>query len=232
MGKQNAKFSCPRLPGEAYYENNTPLPGIWAHMVRMCTLWTDLKNHIYRYMIGDIPAPWSPDSEYSLINARLLHFESTFLDFYRYPLSKFSERSSDEIKEKRRFWLPWMNSQLTYHTYHAILNHPFLRAVTSSMSRFGQNVFWRTSSDLALLHATWISRLLRLCAERKLEVSDPFLAQPAAVAASLHLYYCQAGDDNVRSAAAENLSTCRLFIRKLAEHWPVCQSVVSHSANS
>lgn len=227
MKRRTTNSKCPQLPCEAYNEDDTPAPGIWAHTVRLFAVWGDLRNYVDRYASGDIQTPWSPKSEYTQINARMIDFETSFMDFYRYPKSKFWERSIDEINTKRQFWLPWMSVQLTYHALHAVLNHPFLRAVTNSMSRFGQNVFWRTSSDLAFLHGSRIAQILEICAERQLEASNPFLAHHAAVAASLQLYYSHAADEKVRRAADANLATCRTFLGKLARLWPICRSIVS-----
>lgn len=228
LNVQKSNIKCLGLPYEADYEMGTPGLGIWAHLVRLSTVWTDVRDYVSCCANGNIKAPWLPDSQYNTINSRILDFETKFLDYYRYPKAKFAERTQEEISSKRQYWLPWMSTQMTYHTLHAVLNHPFLRAVTQSVSRFGQNVFWRASSDLALLHGNWLARMITMFSEQKLEASDPFLAHSAAVAASLHIYYCQAVDESVRSTAEANLEVCRSFVRKLAAHWPVCYYLVGH----
>jgi hypothetical protein len=152
--------------------------------------------------------------------------ECIFPTAYRYDSAKFSERTVEEIHEKRHFWLPWMKLQVTYHTLLSVLNHPFLYSSRASKPRPGPNAFWRTSTDLALLHSTWIARLIAMAGKKELRLADPFFAHAAAVAATLHSYWSRATDSRIRTPAVNNLEICRSFIAEMGFHWPICQSIV------
>lgn len=200
---------------------------MWAHMVRMASVWGEVRVFVSRCTDGQIKAPWHSDSEYAQINAQLLDMETTIPSFYRYDVAKFPERDEAEIVEKKAFWLPWVRLQITYHTIHSVINHPFLYSSKASMPRPGANAFWRTSSELALLHSTWIARLIGMATNKGLELADPFFAHSAAVAATLHSYWARASDGRIRGPAVRNLQLCRSFISDIGAHWRLCRSIVS-----
>jgi hypothetical protein len=145
----------------------------------------------------------------------------------RYENCRFSERSIEEIQEKRQHWLVWIQVQILYHAIHSTLNHPFLYSQQASRHKRGPNVFWRTSSELAILHSTWITRLIDMALKKDLEIYNPFIAHCAAVAATLHFYHSRAADSSINSGALANLNKCRFFIGQLESHWPICESIVS-----
>lgn len=217
---------APLLPQEIDGEQDHSF-GIWDHMVRSATLWEEVRLYIWRCAEGQAKAPWQPDSGYTAINSHLLDMECAFPQSCRYDSARFQERSTREISENRSFWLPWMKIQVTYHTILSVLNHPFLYASRNKNPRPGPNAFWKTSTDLALLHSTWIARLLDMAKKKDLQLSDPFFAHAAAIAVTLHLYWSRVSDSRIRNPARDNLAICRCFLADLASHWPVCQSIVS-----
>ncbi|CAK7236765.1 hypothetical protein SEUCBS140593_009729 [Sporothrix eucalyptigena] len=202
---------------------------IWLHMVRSASLWGLVRSYVWRCHVRNTPhAPWHPDADYTAIYAQLLDMEGAFPLTFRYDAARFIDQPLDELKRQGDFWLPWMKIQVTYHTIHSVLNHPFLYSPRVSQPRpGGPNAFWKTSTDLALLHSTWIARILGMAYKKGLALADPFFVYAAAVAITLHLYWSRAADPSIRAAAEKYIEVCRTFISELAAHWPVCRKMVS-----
>lgn len=210
---------------------------IWLHMVRSASLWGLVRAYVGKCCQGrggrgkgrdqERRAPWQPDSDYTAINAQLLDMEGAFPVSFRYDASRFLERTTADLRRHAAFWLPWMKIQVTYHTLHAVLNHPFLYSPRVAQPRPppGPNAFWKTSTDLALLHSTWIARLLGVASHKGLVLEDPFFGYAAAVAITLHLYWSRAADPAIRAAADKYIQVCRTFVGELAQKWPVCRSI-------
>ncbi|KIX07126.1 uncharacterized protein Z518_05103 [Rhinocladiella mackenziei CBS 650.93] len=225
---QQTTAPCPLLPQDLYTDDGEKSIGIWGHMVRSATLWGEVRNYVSRCAEGQVRAPWQPTSGYTIINSHLLDMECAFPTSYRYDSAKFVEHTNEEIFEKRQFWLPWMKIQITYHTIHSVLNHPFLYSSRASKPRPGPNAFWRTSTDLALLHSTWIARLIGMANKKGLKLADPYFAHAAAVAVTLHSYWSRATDSRIRVPAVNNLEICRSFITEMGCHWPICRSIAEN----
>lgn len=221
---------APLLPVEPRGSRNHLSLGIWAHLIRSASLWGLVRAYIWRCADGLAIAPWKSDSQYTAINSRLLEMECVFPTSYRYDAAKFSERSEEELNADRDFWLPWMKIQLTYHTLHSVLNHPFLYSSRESRPKQGPNAFWKTSTDQALLHSTWIARLINMASEKSFVLADPFFGYSASVAATLHLYWSRSADSRVQESAKGNLKICRALIAELGARWPICQTMVSSSS--
>jgi hypothetical protein len=220
---------APLLPQEIHNIHGDQPVGIWSHMARSANLWSQIRDYVRTCAVGEGKSPWHADSGYTAINSQLLDMECGFPNAYRYDSAKFLERSSEELNRKRDFWLPWMKIQVTFHTIHSVMNHPFLYSARASKPRPGPNAFWKTSTDLALLHSTWIARLIDMAAKKSLGLSDPFFAHAAAVAVTLHLYWSRATNPKISAPAEANLQACRTFLAEIGRHWPVCQNIVSQT---
>ncbi|CAK7211063.1 hypothetical protein SCUCBS95973_001003 [Sporothrix curviconia] len=224
-----------RRPGTAAERASPHIISIWLHMVRSASLWGLVRAYVWRchHEQHHPPAtdpsarpPWHPDADYTAIHAQLFDMEGAFPVMFRYDASRFMDRPLDELLRHRDFWLPWMKIQVTYHTIHAVLNHPFLYSPRVSQTRpGGPNSFWKTSTDLALLHSTWIARILGMAHKKGLPMSDPFFVYAASVAITLHLYWSRAADPSIRTAAEKYIIVCRSLIAELAGHWPVCRNM-------
>jgi hypothetical protein len=217
---------CPSLPQEPYNDEEEKSLGIWAYMTSEASLWREVRLHVSRCADEETSAPWRPDSIYTLINSHIVDFESSVPVTYRYDMANFMERSPDELSANRQYWLPWMRVQITYHAIHCVLNHPFLYSSRRSKHPLGTNAFWKTSSQLALLHSTWIARLLDMADKKDLRLSDPFFAHAAVVAATLHSYWGRATDPTISAPARKHLEICRSFVTNIGTHWPICRSMV------
>ena len=218
---------APLLPLEVQSNRGERSLGIWAHMVRSASLWGLVRAYVWRCAMGQAKAPWQPDSDYTAINSQLLDMECAFPTSYRYDCANFMERAPEALHKHRDFWLPWMKIQITYHTIHSVLNHPFLYSPRVSKPKPGPNAFWKTSTDLALLHSTWIARLIGMAMKKGLLLSDPFFSYAAAVAVTLHLYWSRTADLKIKTPAEKNLEICRSFIGELGTHWQICRTMVS-----
>ncbi|KAH7123053.1 hypothetical protein EDB81DRAFT_813496 [Dactylonectria macrodidyma] len=216
----------PPLPHDTHTSTSEDgLRNVWAHTVRICTLWGDVRKYISRCVEGIAKAPWQPNSDYVTLSSRLLELEISFPSSLSYNTVKYPGRPSQEVKEDRAYWLPWVRLQVTYHAIHCVLNHPFMYSFKASKQKLGSNTFWRTSSETALRHCTWISRHIRMAREKGLELTDPFFAQAAAIAGSMHLYWIQADDSALRTSSSTNLNICTTLITEMSLHWPVCRSI-------
>ncbi|KAG5770374.1 hypothetical protein H9Q73_013213 [Fusarium xylarioides] len=92
-------------------------------------------------------------------------------------------------------------------------------------SRLGGDSFWRASYLKALRHCTWVSRLIRTAEEKNLRLADPFFAQAAAIASTLHLYWTRTNDSQLQASSVRNLEVCRNLVREMATCWPVCKTI-------
>ena len=217
---------CVPLPQESESSGVQYLPNVWSNSIRIGTLWSDARNYVSKCIQGLNELPWRPNSDYVKLCSQLLDFEGTHPTALTYNAVRFAERDRQEIRDHRDQWLPWLRGQMTYHAIHCVLNHPFLYSIKVFQRAKGTNTFWRSSSEKALRHCTWISRLIRLARDKGLESNDPFLVQAAGIAGSLHLYWTHTSDDQLRDAALMNLRICQEFIGEMALHWPVSKATV------
>jgi hypothetical protein len=218
---------CPSIPRDSSASGAGYLTDIWPHCLRLCSMWRGVRTYISKGIEGLTEAPWRPESDYVKLSSMLLDLEMTHPSWLSYNGVKFFDRDPQEVSDHRADWLPWMRSQVTYHAIHCVLNHPFLYTSKTFQGKpSGNSTFWRSSSDKAQRHANWISRLIRLAGEKGLTLHDPFFAQAAGIAGSLHLYWTYASDNDMRASAKANLAVCQSLITELAERWPVCKVAV------
>ncbi|KAJ5311837.1 hypothetical protein N7476_007697 [Penicillium atrosanguineum] len=216
-------------PPQTPQENGafTSRSGIWVYMVQLSTLWSEVQHYVSHCASGDMTPPWSIDSGYSIIGAHLMDTETNFPTAHRYDSVRFQEQSRAELNRDRGYWSPWLYLQFTYHAVHSVLNHPFLYSWRPQQSAqlAVPNTFWKTSSELALIHTSWTVRLIEMVADKEYQLSDPFLGHAVAIAATIHLYYCRAADPALRESAQKKLDTCTRFLSDLARKWSRLQSL-------
>lgn len=219
----------PREPVSAVQLDKSERAGIWTYLVQQSLLWREVRGYVAQCADGHPKPPWSPKSRYAVIGARLMDLETKFPTEHRYDSVRFLDQSAEGLQQNRDYWSPWLRIQFVYHAIHSLLNHPFLYSSRphhpTQMSV--PNTFWKTSSEQALLHSTWIVRLIDMVWEKDYRVSDPFLGYCAAVAATIHVYYCRAADIRVRTSARSKLGKCMRFVDELGTVWPICQATVT-----
>ncbi|OCT49061.1 hypothetical protein CLCR_04690 [Cladophialophora carrionii] len=214
----------PRMPQETVRGEEPERTGIWAYMVQLGTLWRQVRTYVMQCAHTNSEPPWSVESGYAVICAHLMDIETKIPTYHRWDSARFRDRNNEEL-QNRGYWSPWLYLQFTYHAIHSILNHPFLYSARPQQSAqlAVPNTFWKTSSELAFIHATWVVRLIDMVREKGYRISDPFIGQCTAVAATIHIYFCRAADRQIREAAQAKLETCTLFLGELAELWPSCR---------
>ncbi|KLP13107.1 uncharacterized protein LW94_6608 [Fusarium fujikuroi] len=201
--------------------------GTWAYMLQTSTLWGEVRTYVKQWaqQTNNAPPPWSIESGYAVINAYLMDSETKFPDRHRFDSARFTEQESRHLQRNRGYWSPWVYQQFAYHTIHNMLNHPFLYSSRPQQSaQLGvPNTFWKTSSELAFIHSTWVARLIEMVIRKEYRVSDPFIGHCAAIAATIHIYFCRAADKTTREAALDRLAKCVAFLAELALLWPSCK---------
>lgn len=201
---------------------------IWSLAVHFGWIWSRVRTYVSDCAQNKLKEPWRHDSMYGMILSHLTEAENKLSQRHRYESVKFYERKSDEVRANRSYWGPWLKLQFTYHCILTMLNHPFLYIVASqhNPNLAIPNAFWRRSSELALLHATWIVRIIDMVSDKKLRLTDPFFGHAAAIAATVHLYYCRAADPRLKFKSKTDLAKCRNFLEGLGSFSPACQRLV------
>lgn len=167
-------------------------------------------------------------SYYTLIVSYMHELQTQLPQPHRANCKWFFQSSLETLESDRSYWTPWVFLQLSYHGIYTVINHPFL--LTSRLQSLKlkiPNTFWRTSSEAALLHSTWIVRLISLARGKNFELSDPFLSWVAGVAATAQLFYCCSQNDEMRLNARDSFDKCKAFIEDQANVWPWCRGIVS-----
>lgn len=206
-------------------------PGIWTATIHLGWVWSRVRTYVSDCTCNRLKEPWRRDSMYAAVLSDLLDTENRIPMCHRYDSVKFYERKAEELKMNRAYWIPWLKSQFTYHAIHSVLNHPFLYIVASQHNQnlAVPNTFWRRSSELVLLHATWIVRLIDMASDRQVRLIDPFFGHVAAIAATVHLYYCCASDPRLKYKSNTDLAKCRKFLKSFASFSHACEDLVCHS---
>lgn len=172
--------------------------------------------------------PWRRDSMYSKVLSDFMEAENRIPMCHRYDTVKFYERKVEDLRMNRDYWTPWLKEQFTYHAIHTVLNHPFLYIVGAqhNPNLAIPNTFWRRSSELALLHSTWIVRMIDMVVDKQMPLVDPFFGHIAAIAATVHLYYCCAAAARLRHKSNTDFAKCRRFLKGFIPTSAACQALV------
>ena len=205
--------------------------GIWNLALHFGWVWSRVRSYVSDCAQSRLKEPWRHDSTYAMILSDLTELENKLSLCHRYDSVKFYERRPSEIRGNRNYWAPWLKLQFTYHSILTMLNHPFLYIVASQYNSnlTIPNTFWRRSSELVLLHATWIVRMIDMVSEKKMRLIDPFFGHAAAIAATVHLYYCCAADPRLKLKSKTDFTKCRRFLKTFAPFSPACEALVSRS---
>jgi hypothetical protein len=163
-----------------------------------------------------------------MVLSDLTEIENKLSLCHRYESVKFYERETDELEVMRDYWAPWLKLQFTYHSILTVLNHPFLYIVASqhNPNLAIPNAFWRRSSEQVVLHATWIVRMIDMVSDKNFRLIDPFFGHAAAIAATVHLYYCCAADPRLKHKSKADFTKCRRFLKTFVSFSPACAALV------
>ncbi|KAL4789406.1 hypothetical protein BDV19DRAFT_397065 [Aspergillus venezuelensis] len=199
--------------------------GIWTLSVHFGWIWGRVREYVTECSRNQLIEPWRLDSTYAKVLADMTEIENKAPLCHRYHIVKFNERQPDEVKVDKDYWMPWLKLQFTWHAILTMINHPFLYIV---MSRGHPklaipNTFWRKSLELVLLHATWIVRTIDMVQEKDIWLLDPFFGHAAAIAATVHLYFCCATDLRLRQKSKADFAKCRRFLREFSSPSFACE---------
>lgn len=227
-GQQNLESNLPALPTDNMGCKDPSDIGIWSLTFHFGWVWSRVRSYVFDCAQSRLKEPWRHDSMYSMILSDLMELENKLSLCHRYESVKFFERRADELRIHREYWAPWLKLQFTYHSILTLLNHPFVYIVASQYNRnlTIPNTFWRRSSELVLLHATWIVRMIDMVSDKKMRLIDPFFGHAASIAATVHLYYCCAADPRLKFKSKTDFAKCRQFLKGFVTFSSVCGYLV------
>ncbi|KAM0280073.1 hypothetical protein ACHAQH_004269 [Verticillium albo-atrum] len=213
--QKEPKSKVPPLPKDELGTTRPSEPGIWNTSVHLGWVWSQVRKYVSDCSHNILQEPWRHDSTYAKVLSDFMETENRIPMCHRYDSVKFYERKMEELKMNRDYWAPWLKEQFTYHVIPTVLNHPFLYIIGAQHNpNLGiPNTFWRRSSEQALLHATWIVRMIDMVVDKQIALVDPFFGHAAAIAATVHLYYCCAAAARLKHKSNTDFAKCRRFLK-------------------
>ncbi|KAF5659313.1 c6 transcription factor [Fusarium circinatum] len=218
---------APKLPRDDLGCQHQNEPGIWNTSVHLGWVWSQVRKYVSDCAHNNIKEPWRHDSMYAKVLADFMETENRIPMCHRYDTVKFYERKVEDLKIHRDYWAPWLKEQFTYHVIPTVLNHPFLYIVGAqhNPNLAIPNTFWRRSSELALLHSTWIVRMIDMVVDKQVPLADPFFGHVAAIAATVHLYYCCAAAARLKHKSNTDFAKCRRFLKNFIPTSAACRAL-------
>ncbi|KAF2964474.1 hypothetical protein GQX73_g9098 [Xylaria multiplex] len=217
----------PALPAENQGSSESSEPGIWNTGLHLGWVWSCVRKFVSDCAHNILKEPWRHDSTYAMVQSDFMETENRIPMCHRYDSVKFYARTVEEIRRNHDYWAPWLKEQFTYHAIPTVLNHPFLYIVGAqhNPNLAIPNTFWKRSSELALLHATWIVRMIDMIVDKQVQLVDPFLGHIAAIAATVHLYYCCAAAAGLKQKSRTDFAKCRRFLKSFLPFSPACAAL-------
>ncbi|KAI1353863.1 hypothetical protein F5Y01DRAFT_303078 [Xylaria sp. FL0043] len=217
----------PALPTEIQGSSEACEPGIWNTGIHLGWVWSRVRKFVSDCAHNILKEPWRHDSTYAVVQSDFMETENRIPMCHRYDSVKFYARTVEELRRNHDYWAPWLKEQFTYHVIPTVLNHPFLYIVGAqhNPNLAIPNTFWKRSSELALLHATWIVRMIDMIVDKQVQLVDPFLGHVAAIAATVHLYYCCAAAAGLKQKSKTDFAKCRRFLKGFCPFSPACAAL-------
>lgn len=222
-------LKTPPLPRDDLGHLGPSEPGIWNTAAHLSWVWSRVRKYVSDCSQNVLKEPWRHDSTYAMVTSDFMETENRIPMCHRYDSVKFYDRKVEELRMNHDYWAPWLKEQFTYHAIPTVLNHPFLYIVGAqhNPNLAIPNTFWRRSSELALLHATWIVRIIDMIVDKQVPLADPFFGHMAAIAATVHLYYCCAAAARLKHKSSTDFAKCRKFLQSFIPFSPACAALVS-----
>ncbi|KAE8324723.1 hypothetical protein BDV39DRAFT_180090 [Aspergillus sergii] len=230
-------LAIPKIPPaiadtESSHSNPTSASGvsqhnysIFPHCLRLLSIWERVIEYSMPMQYDQSEDPWLTSSVYSDIEMEFYKFETTLAQMHRFKNVNFSSRSSEEIFQYKEYWSAWLLLQTTFHTGHALLNHPLIHVLGHDRPETKRNTFKPPSFiqrtiDQALLHSGWTSRLIRIADDIGIQVNDPVICHQVVISATVHWVFSFASDSIIAERAISDLDQCRKFVNNVASYWP------------
>ncbi|KAI0160302.1 hypothetical protein GGR57DRAFT_415311 [Xylariaceae sp. FL1272] len=219
--------TTPTFPTDSQGPGQSNEPGIWNTSIQLGLIWSYVRKFVSDCSRNVLKEPWRHDSTYAVVQSDFMETENRIPFCHRYDSVKFYERTIEELRLNHDYWAPWLKEQFTYHAIPTVLNHPFLYIVGAQTNHNLRipNTFWRRSSEFALLHATWIVRIIDMIIDKEVPLVDPFFGHIAAIAATVHLYYCCAAAVGLRQKSHTDFNKCRRFLKSFVPFSPACATL-------
>lgn len=221
----------PSIPKEEHDSSEPTDYGIWSVLLQLAGAWKRARAFVQSCVSDKVREPWRSDSTYTRILSELMDSEGRTPMRHRWQIIKFYDQDQDGVSKNLLYWQQWLAVQITYHTAHAAINHPFLYMAATRQQHNKQlsvlNTFWTRSSQLALLHATWIVRVAEMISDRQVQLSDVIFGQAAAIAVTIHLYYLSAANPKLKLKSASDMVKAKRFLQTFKTSSPLCAELVS-----
>ncbi|KAH7133629.1 hypothetical protein EDB81DRAFT_658761 [Dactylonectria macrodidyma] len=219
--------TAPPLPRDELGCTTPSDTGVWNTSVHLGWVWSQVRKYVSDCSRNILQEPWRYDSMYAKVLSDFMETENRIPMCHRYDSVKFYERKVEEVRMNRDYFAPWLKEQFTYHSIHTVLNHPFLYIVGAqhNPNLAIPNTFWRRSSELALLHSTWIVRMIDMVVDKQIPLVDPFFGHVAAIAATVHLYYCCAAATKLKHKSNTDFAKCRRFLKSFIPSSEACRAL-------
>lgn len=194
--------------------------GVVAYSLQLSQVWHKTARYARRRATPSNEAPWSHKSEYAIIVAETMTFETRMPYRHRYKPSGFQQKTTGELDANRAYWAPWLFTQIVYHTNLCLLNHPLILALRlRTFNHSMPEIFLQHTSDLISTHTRWVVHLIDALKEKDFKVGDPFIGHCAAIVATIFLHESFSEDEEVRTQKQISFDKCFEFVRGFSQ-WP------------
>lgn len=201
--------------------------GIVAFAIQLSEIWFKITKYARRRGPSSSP-PWSSKSEYSILLADQMDFETRMPYIHRFEPAKFSQQPIEHLNANRGYWGPWLLVQFLYHTNLCLLNHPLLLSLRlRNFKCVIPEIFLQHTSELISSHSSWIINYIDMLEAKSFHVTDPFLAHCVSIIATIYLQESFVDDPGKRKDKQTNFNKCLKFIRILGLEWPHVERIVS-----
>lgn len=208
--------------------DSKPDIGINSTSVYSSELWALACNYAASHVGVDAHPPWSPNSDYTMINFRHCEHESLMPLRFRLHASRFQDHPPAELQAHRDYWSPWLFFQTVWHAVPCLLNHPFLLSMRlRNFRRTMPQSFLRNSFEQLTFHSGWVVHFLELIETKNFEVSDPIIGQCVAIVATIYLQHSFVEDQAFNRKAQTGYEKCLRFLRNMSHRWPHIDRQVS-----
>ncbi|KAH8892803.1 hypothetical protein GQ53DRAFT_120445 [Thozetella sp. PMI_491] len=200
--------------------------GIIGYTLQLAELWQTTLNYVTTLSKGG-EAPWTPNSTQFQIAQRIMELESRLCKNHGNAHVRFAEHRAEAVQVDSEYWKPWLSLQFTYHATMCLLHHPFVYFdLVASEPSSSSAAFLETASDLALLHAKRLIRLVDTLEQKSIQVSDPFLGYCVAIAATVLLCLGEVKDGDAKTPP--RVAKCYNFIIGLAKFWLITRRLAKN----
>lgn len=206
--------------------------GIGRYLASLTFAWGKLVEYLVQVRRGTgNEKMWQPDSSYYQLMARIYDFEISCSENHRLKALNPEARPPTDFANHNSYWTMWFTMQILYHAYQAVLNHPLLLIFQNSSRHAGKTQqppsFMQHNVDQAMLHASWVVRMIEIWQSKELESYNPFVGHLVGAVATVHFLLCFAKDDSVAEKALHDFHRCSEHVKDISQRWSHIRHVVS-----